>query len=91
MSDNGIVWEEPKQVTGSYTNWNALLAPLRERPLEWYRLRTYRSQGSVSGALDRLKRAKKVHDIDNFQVTTSKLSDTEWGLYARFIGTKEPA
>jgi hypothetical protein len=81
MSEIEIVWQDPPPKT-STSVWADRLAPLRERPGEWTRIREAQP-AKISGLRQRL--AKTAALKETFEFRTHKVSDSEAELYARFV------
>jgi hypothetical protein len=80
MSEIEIVWQDPPP-KASTSVWAERLAPLRERPGEWARIREAQP-AQISGLRQRLVRTAALKDV--FEFRSHKVSDTQAELYARF-------
>lgn len=83
MSEIDITWQDPPPKT-STSVWAARLAPLRERPGTWARIRQD-NPSKIGGLRQRLARTVALKDA--FEFRTHRISAEEAELYARFIAT----
>lgn len=83
MSEIEIVWQDPPPKTTTSV-WAERLAPLRERPGQWARIRES-EPAKISGLRQRLARTVALKEA--FEFRTHRVSDTQAELYARFIAS----
>jgi hypothetical protein len=87
MSD--IVWEDPPPKSLGVANqpqWPARLAPLREHPGKWARIRDYKNRNAASTSANYLRKRAIGFDPTEFEFTCRTEADGTGVLYARYIG-----
>jgi hypothetical protein len=91
MTDNGIVWEEPAQIsTRRAQKWSERLAPLMEQPGRWARVGNV-SRSSAWAVARQLATGTKPRPPGRWEFAArgSKEDATRGLIYARYLGPED--
>ena len=87
-----VEWSDPppRGSIGDY-EWREIAAALDSRPGEWALIAAFDTASAASSLVGHVKRGRTVPalDPDHYEVKSRKLSDAEWGVWMRCIGTPE--
>lgn len=83
-----LIFEEPPSTNvGGSTRWEVLLSPLRERPMEWARVATFRTEPAARSAASQLRNGSRGRRLDPTEWEfVAGVSDGEPHIWARFVG-----
>lgn len=83
-----VVWEDPPNGPGSSGCWGKLLAPLREHPGRWAKVKVGNDVVRAEGS--NIKRGAYAGiEAGEFEVTSRAVGDGRYALYARYVGEVE--
>lgn len=94
---SGIVWEDPGPDRRTLhvsrgSQWDDVLARLREHPGQWARIATYAQQGNAARLAYRIRRGEiaSARPTGSFESTSRGRGDGDaFAVYARYVGTAE--